>query len=105
MSAFTPLPRAKGAQLVFAPIHGQGPRPSDGDFHIHPARYAKGKALIQTPSPDGWKTRAARLAEAVGGRWTNREGGYIVSPAQAERFQRLFAEGRDANAFTGKLED
>jgi hypothetical protein len=92
----TPIPR-EGAHLSFPGIHGEG-------FTIYPARYAKGKVAVTCPSKDGWKTRAARLiGDGLNGRYTGREHAYIVSPACAERFQRLYEEGWDASAITGAL--
>lgn len=73
------------------------------DYNIKPARYAKGKVLVVTPGCGGWKTRAARLAQAVGGRWVNRETGYIMSPAAGERFAALYDAGADACAITGEI--
>lgn len=76
------------------------------DFTITPARYAKGKMLIRCPSDgSGMKTRAMCLASAkgIGGRWTNRSGGYVVSKPAAERFQRLYAEGYDASWWDGSI--
>jgi len=51
-------------------------------YVITPYRYAKGKQCVR-PAADGsgWKTRAARLAEACGGRWVHRAGGYLLSAA------------------------
>ena len=68
-----------------------------------PARYAKGQVAVRCPSSDGYKTRAARLAEHVGGRYSNREYAYIMSPTKAEKLLRLHAEGRDASPITGEL--
>jgi len=74
-------------------------------YVITPYRYAKGKQCVR-PAADGsgWKTRAAHLAEACGGRWVHRAGGYLLSAAGVARFERLYAAGYDANGFTGKLE-
>ena len=73
------------------------------DFTIWPAKYAKGKMAVSCPSQDGYKTRAARLAEHLNGRYSNREHAYIMSPAKAIKLQDLFDQGRDASAITGKL--
>lgn len=75
-------------------------------YTITPARYAKGKMIIRPKSDgSGFKTRAARLAEAkgIGGRWVHRSGGYTVSPAAARRFEKLYAEGWDASTWDGKM--
>jgi|SRR5476651_337079 len=77
----------------------------DNAFKIDPARYAKGKVIVQTPSDTGWKTRAARLADAIArGNYTNREHGYVMSPSQAEKFQKLFFAGWDASSLTRTLQ-
>lgn len=74
------------------------------DYRISSARYAKGKMLVRCPSPDGYKTRAARLiGDGLKGRWTNREGGYVASPTKAAKFEKLFAEGWDACTVTSEL--
>lgn len=64
---------------------------------IIPARYAKGKMIIQCPSDgSGMKTRAARLAAAVPGYYSNRSKGYVVSPSASRRVQEAYASGKDA---------
>jgi hypothetical protein len=74
------------------------------NFEIVGYRYAKGKVCVRTPSDgSGWKTRAARLAEALGGRWTHRAGGYLMTSRRAEVFALKYAQGWDANGFTGEL--
>lgn len=73
-------------------------------YTISNARYSKGKRAAYCPSPDGYKTRAARLAERLANyRYTGRENAYILSPTAADRFERLYAEGWDANVITGEL--
>lgn len=71
---------------------------------IWAARYSKGNVLAKCLSVDGFKTRAARLAEALRGRYTGREKGYVMSPTKAEKLLRLYAEGWDASSVTGQLE-
>lgn len=74
-------------------------------FQISAALYAKGMLLVRCPSTNGYKTRAARLiGNGLRARWTNRESGYIASPAKVEKFKRLYAEGWDACTVTGKLQ-
>jgi hypothetical protein len=74
------------------------------EYTVHPAAYAKGKLLVRCPSSDGFKTRAARLiGDGLKGRWTNRESGYLASPARVEKFKRLYAEGWDGSFITGEL--
>ena len=68
------------------------------------ARYSKGNFLVRCPSPDNYKTRASRLiGDALKCRWTNREGGYVASPSKLRRFEKLYADGWDACAITGRL--
>lgn len=75
------------------------------DYTVSPARYSKGKMAVRCPSANGWKTRAARLAGAIArGRYTGREGAYIMSPTAAAKFERLFLEGWDACVITHELE-
>lgn len=68
-------------------------------YSITPYRYAKGKLAVRCPSPDGFTTRAGRLAGSIG-RWVNRAGGYLMSSRQAERFEALYREGWDACTLT-----
>jgi hypothetical protein len=79
-------------------------RPPCADYSMSPARYAKGMLAVRCPSTTGYKTRAARLANALATRYTNREHAYILSPNKADRFERLYAEGWDACVITGELE-
>lgn len=80
-------------------------RPDHPDYTMGPARYAKGMIAVRpTPNGSGFKTRADYLAHRLAnGRWTGRECAYILTPTASERFIRLYAEGWDANAFTGEL--
>lgn len=74
------------------------------EYIIAPARYSKGNMCVSCPSPDGFKTRAARLiGDALKGRYSGREKGYIVPPSKAKKFERLHAEGWDASTVTGEL--
>lgn len=79
------------------------------EYTTSPARYAgrwngKPQVAVRCPSPDGYKTRAARLiGDGLKGRYSRREHAYIVSPAKAAKFERLYAEGWDASSFTGAL--
>lgn len=95
------IPRGEG-KLTFDQIAGGSEK--DGTFTIRPARYAKGKVIVQTPSTTGFKSRAARLAGHISrDQYTGREHGYVMSPAQAERFYKLFNEGTDAGAISNEL--
>lgn len=89
------LPRGK-ERLSFGAVRGDG-------YTILPARYAKGRVLVQAPGIGGWKSPAGCMAEHVGGRYTHREGGYVMSPAAAERMVALLRAGRVASPITGEL--
>lgn len=74
-------------------------------FTVSDARYAKGKLLVRTiPDGSGIKTRADRLAAALGGRWVGRESGYIMGAAAVEKLKTLHAAGFSADTlrFTGE---
>lgn len=62
------------------------------------ARYAKGMIAVHCP-PDGsgYKTRAARIASGLPGRYSNRERAYIMTPANAARMKRMYDAGSDAD--------
>lgn len=73
-------------------------------YTVSTTRYAKGQLLVRCPSPDGFKTRASRLiGDGLKARWTNREGGYIASPAKVAKFEKMYKDGWDASAITGEL--
>ena len=92
--------RAQGAQKD-AP--GRAIEKTDAPV-VSDARYAKGmKAVTYEKSGDGFKPKAARLAEALGGKWSNRERAYIMSPSNAERLLRLYNDGWDASAIEKTL--
>ena len=72
-------------------------------YTISNARYAKGQKLICCHTNDQYKTRAHRLVEALKGRYTGRENGYIVSPTKAQRFEKLYLKGWDGKIMTAEL--
>ncbi len=77
-------------------------------YTIGPAKYAgryagNAQKAIKCPSDGGYKTRAARLAQALKGRYTSRERAYILSATKAEKFEALYAAGYDANPVTHEL--
>lgn len=83
--------------------------PNEAPYSIGAAQYAgrwngKPQKAVRCPSSTGYKTRAARLVEALKGRYSHRERAYIVSPAKAAKFEKLYADGWDASAVTGELE-
>lgn len=66
-------------------------------YTIAPARYAgrwngKPQMAVSCPSADGFKSRAAVIMSTLNARYSGRESAYIVSPAKAAKFERLFAE-------------
>lgn len=64
----------------------------------------KPSAIVRCPSPDGYKTRAARLAGSIArGRYSRRHGGYIMSVAASVRFEALYSAGAEACAVTGDI--
>ena len=74
-----------------------------GDYEVGPARYARGQMLVVCRGDGtGWKTRAMALCEALNGRWTGRERGYVMSPAKAAKFEKLYAAGWSGNAAGGE---
>lgn len=79
---------------------------TDAAYSIRPARHAKGKVAVTAyGTADGYKTRACRLAQALArGRYTGREHAYIMGPKTAARFEKLYAQGWDANGFSYELE-
>lgn len=72
---------------------------------IVPARYAQGMLAARCPGVDGYKSRAARLAEHLNARYSNRERAYILSRTKANKLVALFETDRDACAITGKLRE
>jgi len=74
-------------------------------YTIKAARYSKGNLAVHCVSDGQWfKTRAMRLiANHLNGRWSNREKAYIVSPSKADKFEKLFNEGFDADTMTGEI--
>lgn len=63
-------------------------------YRIRPARYARAMVVVEVrDSVADMKGNASYLAEAVGGRWTNRECGYVMSVPKAKRFVLHFAKG------------
>jgi hypothetical protein len=80
------------------------------EYSIRPARYAgrwNGKpqlAVHCVGNGTGMKDRAQRLiGDGLKGRYSGRERAYIVSPSKAAKFEQLFAEGWDANSWSGAL--
>lgn len=60
---------------------------------IAPYRYARGVVAVKCPSDGGYKTNAARLVEACGGRWCHRADGYLLSKTKLHTMLRLHSAG------------
>lgn len=74
------------------------------EYTLAPSRFVKDKVAVCAPSPEGPKTRAARLACSMsGGRYTHRERSYIMSAKAAQDFELLYGQGWDACPLTGNL--
>lgn len=73
-------------------------------YTVSSARYAKGMMLVRVnDSAAGFKGRASYLVKYVGGRWTNRERGYVLSPAKLRRLETLYSGGYDTDLFSERL--
>lgn len=74
------------------------------EFEVFTQKGRKAERIfVRCPSPDIWKTRAARLVEALHGRWSGRFRAYEVSKRALKRFEELYLLGWDANGFTNQL--
>lgn len=66
-------------------------------------RNPKPVVVLSCPSPDGYKTRAARLlGDGLKAYYSHRRG-YVVSPTKFAKFEKMYAEGWDASVITGEL--
>lgn len=72
---------------------------------VYSKRRPSNKYIMKAISTTGFKTRAHRLAQAMGKSvyYSHALGGYVLSERQAVRFVKLYEEGWDANSFTGEL--
>lgn len=62
------------------------------------------RVVVRASSTTLYKTAAARVAEALGGRWSRRYGGYVMaSEARARAAARLHAAGWDGAIMTREL--
>lgn len=74
---------------------------------IHENKRRNGKPMIVARCPSdgsGYKTRAARLAEALHGRWSHRQGGYVMSRRGADRLVAYYRDGWDASYISATLQ-
>lgn len=61
-------------------------------YSVRQARYAKGMMAIQPlDSANGFKGLASGLCDRLNGRWTHRDGAYLMSPRKVARFERAYA--------------
>lgn len=61
-----------------------------------PCRRPAGKMVLRPQDDrDGYKGRSSYLAECLGGRWSHQAGGYVMSPAAAAKFEKLYRAGFD----------
>lgn len=67
----------------------------DMRYTISQARYAKNSIAVHCESDGGFKTREARVVEAMNGRWSNREKAYIMAASKEQRLHQLIAAGWD----------
>jgi hypothetical protein len=86
-------------------LHANRHYPDSKEFTISAARYAQNKIAIRCPSDGtGMKTRAARLCEGLGGKWTHRCEAHILSTAAAWRFIGLIGTSADWSPITKRWE-
>lgn len=85
----TPAQRRRTAQRAQAEREAAQKRIADTQlgYEYGNARYAKNKMAVKTRGVDGFASIAARVAEDVGGRWSNRERAFIMSTGAFVRFQ------------------
>jgi len=85
------------AEAPFVPL-------KEPSYSIEPARYAKDMTAVSCPSNTGLKSRAARLACYLKGKYSGREKAYIMSATKANKLKQLYADGWDADFFGEELE-
>lgn len=66
-------------------------------------RTGQAQAVVRTPIRDAYKSPAARLAEVLGGRWSHRQGGYVMPQRKAERMLELWRADATACVFSRKI--
>lgn len=70
-----------------------------GEYSVGDARYSKGMAIVKAKGNSGFKTGAGFLAETMSNfRYTNREGGYVMSKDRARVFELLAKNGYTGSA-------
>lgn len=72
--------------------------PVQQPYYIRPSKFSRGDICIICPCEGGRLTRAARLAICFArGRYTHRDGGFIMTLSKAEKFVRFYESGWDGN--------
>lgn len=85
-------------------LNPKGPPPGTPEYSVGDARYAKGQKAVRVESTDsGMKNRAERLLGALRVRHSGRERAYIIPPSKLRKFEKLYADGWDANFFSNDL--
>jgi hypothetical protein len=74
-----------------------GSRGGKPDYEISDARYSKGDKIVRSVVKSDFKTQHQYLAEGLGGRWTNREKGYVISPNRAALLDKMAKAGWKAH--------
>lgn len=68
-------------------------------------RYGRTQSVvIRSHNTDGLRSRADRLA-ATFGRWSSRAKGYTMTPQEADRFERMYAQGWDGGYLSSRAAD
>ena len=62
-------------------------------WSFSPARYATRQVAFRAEGPDGLKSPSAYMAGALGGKYSNREGAYILSLAKARILRSALEKG------------
>jgi hypothetical protein len=73
---------------------------SGGSIQVNKARYAKGKVAVRASDGSGYKTRHAGIIEGMGGKFSHREGAYIMSSSAASRARRVAQAGYNYSPFS-----
>lgn len=71
-------------------------------YRVGKAKYANNQLAVHMASGDGWKHKGHRLVDHLNGRYSHREGAYIMSPGKVKKLHSLINSGHDATMF-GKL--
>ena len=82
----------------------RGSRGREQGYTSKPARYARNSTAVDAPSSGGsLASRAAMLAQAVGGKYRSRESAIVMSNSAFRRFERLYKEGYSGSVTGGLI--